>query len=132
MTTQPASYPRHRFPAEIISHAVGMSLRNSPAGIAKLMSGGSSSAYHGRCAALRRHTGASLLFPDLEGRSASTTISIGRHQMPTRAEVTIDYAVRREEPLRLGRGLEPLHLPLSPSRRPMRILRTVIQISALM
>jgi hypothetical protein len=30
----------------------------------------------------------------------------------------------------LGRGLEPLHLPLSPSRRPMRILGSVIQISA--
>src|SRR4051794_36562855 len=47
--------------------------------------------------------------------------------MSTWAEVTIDYAVRREEPLRLGRGLEPLHLPLSPSCRPMRILGTVIQ-----
>ena len=57
-------------------------------------------------------------------------MGVGCHQMPTRAEAAIDHAVRREEPLRLGRGFEPLHVPLSPSRRPMRILSTVVQIPA--
>jgi hypothetical protein len=85
---------------------------------------------NGRCAALCRHTGAGLLFPDPEGVRASTTISVGRHEMPTWAEVTVDHAVRGEEPLCLSRRLEPLHLPFSPSRGPMRILSTIIEIAA--
>src|SRR4051812_39373336 len=60
----------------------------------------------------------------------STTISVGRHEMPPWAEVTVDHAVRREESLRLSRRLEPLHLPLSPSGGPMRILSTIIKIPA--
>jgi hypothetical protein len=50
--------------------------------------------------------------------------------MPARPEMTVDHAVCREEPLRLGRGLEPLHLPLSSPRRPVRIFNTIIQVSA--
>src|SRR4051812_43047266 len=80
-----------------------------PTGIAKLMSDGSSSAQGRTCAVFPRHTGAGLLFPDPEGLCASTTISLGRHEMPTWTEVTIDHTVCREEPLRLGRRLEPLH-----------------------
>src|SRR5215469_11237037 len=36
-----------------------------------------------------------------------------------------------QDPLGLFGRLEPLHLPLSPPRRPMRILRRIIQIPAL-
>ncbi len=84
----------------------------------------------GDAAALSRHTGTDLLFPSPEGVCASTTIGIGSHEMPTWPEVTVDHAVRREEPLRLSRRLEPLYLPLSPSGGPMRILGTIIEITA--
>jgi hypothetical protein len=40
-------------------------------------------------------------------------------------EVTVVHGMRREDILRLVRGLEPLHLPLSPSWRPMRVFRPV-------
>jgi hypothetical protein len=45
-------------------------------------------------------------------------------------EVAVDHAMRREEPLRLGRRFETLHLPLSSSRWSMRVFRTVVQVSA--
>lgn len=73
---------------------------------------------------------AGLLFPDPEGVRASATVGIGCHEMPTWPEMTVYHAVCREEPLRLNRRLEPLHLPLSPSRGPMRILGTIIEIAA--
>jgi len=50
--------------------------------------------------------------------------------MASGPDVTVDHAVCREEPLRLNRRLGPLYLPLSPSRGPMRILGTIIQIAA--
>jgi hypothetical protein len=46
-------------------------------------------------------------------------------------EVTVDEGMSGEEVLRLFGRFEPLHLPLSSSRRSMRVLGTIVQISAL-
>ena len=46
-------------------------------------------------------------------------------------EVAVDEGMSGEEVLRLFGRFEPLHLPLSSSRRPMRILGPIVQISAL-
>ena len=44
--------------------------------------------------------------------------------------MAVDEAVRRQEPLRLLRRLEPLHLPLAPPRRSVRVLRAAVQMAA--
>ena len=80
--------------------------------------------------ALCPYRDARLLSPDPEGPRASAPVVGGGHQMTTWMEVTINDAVSRHEPLRLSWRLEPLHLPLSPPRRPMRILGTIVQIPA--
>jgi hypothetical protein len=46
-------------------------------------------------------------------------------------EVTVDKCVSGEKVLGLPGRFESLHLPLSPSRRPMRVLGPIIQRSAL-
>ena len=46
-------------------------------------------------------------------------------------EVAVDKCVSRKKVLGLSGRFEPLHLPLSSSRRPMRVLRPIVQISAL-
>jgi hypothetical protein len=46
-------------------------------------------------------------------------------------EVAVNEGVGGEELLCLPRRFEPLHLPLSSSRRTMRVLGPIIQISAL-
>ena len=51
--------------------------------------------------------------------------------MSTRTEVTVDEGVSGEEVLGLFGRFEPLHLPLSSSRRLMRVLGPIVQISAL-
>ena len=47
------------------------------------------------------------------------------------AEVAVNEGVGGEEVLGLVGRFEPLHLPLSSSRWPMRVLRTIVQIPAL-
>ncbi len=51
--------------------------------------------------------------------------------MSTRMEVTIDERVSGEEVLGLFGRFGPSHLPLSSSRRSMRVLRPIVQMSAL-
>ena len=72
---------------------------------------------------------ARLLSPDPEHFGANPAVAGGRHQMPRQPEMTVDHAVRREELLRLGRRLELLHLPLSPPRRPVRILSAIVEVA---
>jgi hypothetical protein len=64
---------------------------------------------------------------------ASDRIAIGMSYklVSTWMEVTVDEGMSGEEVLRLFGRFEPLHLPLSSSRRPMRILGPIVQISAL-
>ena len=51
--------------------------------------------------------------------------------MSTRMEVTVDEGMSGEEVLGLFGRFEPLPLPLSSSRRSMRVLGPIVQISAL-
>ena len=58
-------------------------------------------------------------------------MGMGYKLMSTWMEVAVDEGMSGEEVLRLFGRFEPLHLPLSSSRRPMRVLGPVVQISAL-
>jgi hypothetical protein len=62
---------------------------------------------------------------------ASDRIAIGMSYelVSTWMEVTVDEGMSGEEVLRLFGRFEPLHLRLSSSRRPMRILGPIVQIS---
>ena len=51
--------------------------------------------------------------------------------MSTRMDVTLDEGMSGEEVLGLFGRFEPLHVPLSSSRRTMRVLGASVQISAL-
>jgi hypothetical protein len=51
----------------------------------------------------------------------------GGDVVAAKVKEVVDPVVGRKEALRLARGLEPLHLPLSSSRRLMRVLRPVVQ-----
>ena len=51
--------------------------------------------------------------------------------MSARTKVTVNEGVGGEEVLGVPGRFEPLHLPLSSSRRPMRVLGPIVQISAL-
>src|ERR1700710_1677297 len=75
--------------------------------------------------------GAGLLGPDLEGQGTSDPLVPGGGQVASRTEVAIDEGVGRQEALRLRRRFKPLHLPLSPTRRSMRILRAIVKVTAL-
>jgi len=74
--------------------------------------------------------GTRLLSPDPERPGTSPPVTRCGHQMTPWPEVPVDHAVCREEVLRLLRRLEPLHLPLSSSRRPVRVLSTIVEIPA--
>ena len=56
---------------------------------------------------------------------------MGYKLMSTWMEVAVDEGMSGEEVLGLFGRFEPLHLPLSSSRRPMRVLGPIVQISAL-
>jgi hypothetical protein len=58
-------------------------------------------------------------------------MGMGSKLVSTRMEVTADEGVSGEEVLGLFGRFEPLHLPLSSSRRSMRVLGPIVQISAL-
>jgi hypothetical protein len=51
--------------------------------------------------------------------------------MPPRAEVLRDGTIGGQEPLRVSRGLESLHAPLSQTGGLMGVLRTVVEIAML-
>ncbi len=72
-----------------------------------------------------------LLHPSLEGACAHRAISGGCYAMAPWAEVARNKGVSRQEALGLAHRLEPLHLPLSPPGRPVRVLCSVVQVAAL-
>ena len=51
--------------------------------------------------------------------------------MPTRTEVLGDGAISREEPLRVARGLKPLHVSFALTGGLMRVLGAIIEIAVL-
>ena len=56
---------------------------------------------------------------------------VSGQEVATKLEEVVDLAVAGEEPLGMPRGLEPLHLPFSSSRRLVRDLRPVVKVAAL-
>ena len=75
--------------------------------------------------------GAGFLVPDIEGAGPDFAIDTGCQLMSAGTEVAVDEGVGGEEVLGLPGRFEALHLPLSSSRRTMRVLGPIIQISAL-
>jgi hypothetical protein len=75
--------------------------------------------------------GARLLMPDLESVRPDRAIGIGSKSVAAGMEVTVDERVGGKEVLGLSRQFEPLHLPLSSSRRPVRVFGPIVQMSAL-
>jgi hypothetical protein len=73
---------------------------------------------------------AGLLSPDPKYLGALAPVAACGHEKAPRPEVTVDHAVCEEEILCLTRRLEPLHLPFSSWRGPVRILGTIVEISA--
>src|ERR1700716_1558878 len=73
---------------------------------------------------------ARLLSPDPERFRPSPPVVCGGHAMTAWPEVSIDDAVNRQETLCLTWRLEPLHLPLSSSRWPMRVFSTIVEVAA--
>jgi hypothetical protein len=63
-----------------------------------------------------------LLLPHLEGQGAHYPIAPCLHQMASRSKVAVDEGVSRQE---------ALHLTLAAPGRPMRVLRAIVQVSAL-
>ena len=58
-------------------------------------------------------------------------MGMGYKLMSRRMEVAVDEGMSGEEVLRLFGRFEPLHLPLSSARRPMRVPGPIVQVSAL-
>ena len=58
-------------------------------------------------------------------------MSIGYKLTSTWMEVAVDEGMSGEEVLRLFGRFEPLHLPLSSARRPMRVPGPIVQVSPL-
>ena len=75
--------------------------------------------------------GAALLVPDFESVRPDHAIGAACKLMSSGMEATVDEGVSGEEVLSLLGRLEPLHLPFSSSRWPMRVLGPIVQISAL-
>src|SRR4051794_17218676 len=65
--------------------------------------------------------------PGLEGLGSGGAILAGGEVIAAEVEEIVDPVMGGEEASGLARRPEPLHLPLSPSRRLVRILRSVIQ-----
>src|SRR5208282_1233148 len=64
--------------------------------------------------------------PGVHRRGAKRAVRLGRGEMALDVKGIVDRGVRREKFLRRTRTLEPLHLALPPSRRLMRILRSIV------
>src|SRR3954454_10189629 len=65
--------------------------------------------------------------PGLKGLGPGGSILAGGAVIAAEVGQVVDPVVGGEEALGLARRLEPLHLPFSPSRRLMGILRPVVQ-----
>ena len=72
---------------------------------------------------------AGLLALDPKGL-VSTPITGCGHKMAPWSEVTVDHSMGRREPLCLIGRFQALHLPLSSSCGPMRILSSVVEVLA--
>src|SRR5919206_1535783 len=75
--------------------------------------------------------GTRLLLPHPKRVRMGRPVGTRGHPVATRTKVAVDRPVSREKALRLAGRLEPLHLALAATRRPMRVLGTIVQISAL-
>jgi hypothetical protein len=67
------------------------------------------------------------LGPDCEGSPPGSSIVGGGNVLAAEREEVVDLVMRREEPLGLAGGFEPLHLSLASSGRLVRVLRSVVQ-----
>ena len=105
--------------------------QTSPDGIAKLTDCETDFGKGGpRRRALSCPLDTDLLPPDPERFGSYSPIAGGRHAMTPRPEVSVDDAVSREKALCVNDRLEPLHLPLSSARWPVRVFSTIVQIAA--
>jgi hypothetical protein len=75
--------------------------------------------------------GAGLLMPDIKPDRPDGAICVGCQEMAAWMEVAMDECMGGEKGLSLLWQLELLHLPFSAPCRSMRVLRAVVQISAL-
>jgi hypothetical protein len=66
-----------------------------------------------------------------QSTSADFPVRTGGHQVASWMEVTINETVSGKEILSLIGRFKTLHLAFSASGRPMRVLRAIVQISAL-
>ena len=64
--------------------------------------------------------------PGIHRRGAKRAVRLGRGEMTLDVKGVVNGGVRGEKFLRGASALEPLHLALPPSRRPMRILRPIV------
>jgi hypothetical protein len=64
--------------------------------------------------------------PGVHRRGAKRVVRLGRGKMTLDVKGVLDRGVRGEKFLRRTQALEPLHLALLPSRRLMRILRSIV------
>jgi hypothetical protein len=72
-----------------------------------------------------------FLASDVEGLGANPPVLRGVNQAATRMEVAINEAVTGNKVLRPGWRLETQHLALSPPRRSMRVVGTIVRAAAL-
>ena len=79
------------------------------------------------CPCLRPGGDAGDLDPNLKGLGPGGSTLDGGHLVTAEVEEGVDPVMDGQEALRLAGRLEPLHLPLSPSRRLVRVLRPVVQ-----
>ena len=67
------------------------------------------------------------LGPKLEGPGACGSVLGGGDVLAAERKEVVDLVMRREEPLCLAGGFEPLHLPFASSGRLVRILGSVVE-----
>src|SRR5512134_1736203 len=77
--------------------------------------------------ALRGSGDTADLSPDRKGSPPGSSILGGGNVLAVEREEVVDLVVRREEPLCLAGGFEPLHLPFSPPCRLVRVFGPVVE-----
>jgi hypothetical protein len=70
--------------------------------------------------------GCTFLLPDIEGVRPDLAIDTGCQLVSAGMEMTVNERVSGEEVLSLSGRFKPLHLPLSSSGWPMRVLGPII------
>ncbi len=76
-------------------------------------------------------TGAGFQVPGVERFAPDLSEGVGCEQMAAWVEMAIDESMSGDEVLSLRWRFEALHLPFSSSRRTMRVLSPIVQVSAL-